>query len=92
MGFPRQKYWSGLPFLSPRDLSNLGIEPASPTLTGGFFTTEPETQTMVLSYSILDMLRQVMLNFMYFSSFHSSPSALLPSLPSFFLNLVILPS
>ena len=27
MGFSRQEYWSGLPFLSPRDLSNPGIEP-----------------------------------------------------------------
>ena len=32
MGFPRQKYWSGLPFLSPEDLSNPGIEPLSPAL------------------------------------------------------------
>ena len=30
MGFPRQEYWSGLPFLSPGALSNPGIEPASP--------------------------------------------------------------
>ena len=32
MGFPRPKYWSGLPFLSPGDLPNPGIEPGSPTL------------------------------------------------------------
>ena len=32
MGFPRQKYWSGLPFPSPRDLSNSGIKPESPAL------------------------------------------------------------
>ena len=32
MEFPRQKYWSGLPFSSPGDLPDLGIEPASPTL------------------------------------------------------------
>ena len=31
-GFPRQKYWSGLPFPSPGDLPNPGIEPASPAL------------------------------------------------------------
>ena len=41
MGFPRQEYWSGLPFPSPRDLPDPGIEPASPALAGGFFTTEP---------------------------------------------------
>ena len=41
MGFPRQKYWSGLPFPTPRDLPDPGMEPASPALTGGLFTTEP---------------------------------------------------
>ena len=30
MGFPRQEYWSGLPFPPPGDLPNPGIEPASP--------------------------------------------------------------
>ena len=30
MAFPSQEYWSGLPFPSPGDLSNLGIEPTSP--------------------------------------------------------------
>ena len=32
MGFSRQEYWSGLPFPSPRDLPNPGIEPESPAL------------------------------------------------------------
>ena len=32
MGFPKQKYWSGLLFPSPGDLLNPGIEPASPEL------------------------------------------------------------
>ena len=32
MGFPRWEYWSGLPFPSPGDLPDLGIEPASPAL------------------------------------------------------------
>ena len=41
MRFPRQEYWSGLPFPSPGDLTDPGIEPASPALEGGFFTTEP---------------------------------------------------
>ena len=40
MGFSRQEYWSGLPFPSAEDLPNPGIEPASPELAGGFFTTE----------------------------------------------------
>ena len=38
MEFPWQEYWSGLPFPSPGDLPNPGIEPRSPSLTGGFFT------------------------------------------------------
>ena len=38
MGFPRQEYWSGLPFPSPGDLPDPGFEPA---LTGRFFITEP---------------------------------------------------
>ena len=37
----RQEYGSGLPFPSPGDLPDPGIEPKSPALTGGFFTTEP---------------------------------------------------
>ena len=41
MGFPRLEYWSGLPFPSPRDLPDPGIEPVSPALAGGFSTTEP---------------------------------------------------
>ena len=32
MGFPRQDYWSGLPFPPPEDLSDLRIEPESPAL------------------------------------------------------------
>ena len=44
MGFPRQEYWSGVPFLFPGDLPDPGIEPmspVSPALAGGFFTTKP---------------------------------------------------
>ena len=35
-----QEHWSELLFLSPGDLSNPGIRPASPALAGRFFTTE----------------------------------------------------
>ena len=41
MGFPRQKYWTGLPFASSGDLHDPDIEPPSPILAGGFFTIEP---------------------------------------------------
>ena len=41
MGFPRQEYWSGLPFLPSGDLTDPGIELLSPVLAGGFLTTLP---------------------------------------------------
>ena len=40
MGFSRQEYWSGLPFPSPGDLPNPGIEPGSPALQADFLLTE----------------------------------------------------
>ena len=42
--FSKQEYWSGLLFPTPGDLPNPGIKSmslASPSLAGGFFTTEP---------------------------------------------------
>ena len=48
MGFPRQEYFSGLPFPSPRDLPNPGIKPESPALAGKFFTTEPAGKPQAL--------------------------------------------
>ena len=41
MGFSRQEYWSGLPFPSPEDLLNPGIEPRSPSLQADALTSEP---------------------------------------------------
>ena len=44
MEFSRQEFWNGLPFLTPGDLPDLGIERASlasPALAGTFFTTVP---------------------------------------------------
>ena len=41
MGFSRQEYWSGLPFLSPGDFPNPGIEPGSPALQADALTSEP---------------------------------------------------
>ena len=49
MGFSRQEYWNGLPFLPPGDLPNPGIEPESlpsPALTSRFsttWTTDPQS-------------------------------------------------
>ena len=41
MGFFRQEYWSGLPFPSPGDLPNSGIEPGSPTLQTDALPSKP---------------------------------------------------
>ena len=38
MGLSRTEYWSGVPFPSPEDLPNPGIELVSPVLAGMFFT------------------------------------------------------
>ena len=40
MGFPRQEYWSGLPFPSLGDIPDPGIKPVFPALVGMFFTAE----------------------------------------------------
>ena len=41
MGFPKKEYWSGLPFLSPGDLPDPGIEPGSPASEADALTSEP---------------------------------------------------
>ena len=49
--FSRQEYWGGLPFSSPGDLPNPGIEPPSPespALAGRLFTTEPPRKSYPL--------------------------------------------
>ena len=44
MGFSRQEYWSGLPFPSPGDLPNPGIEPRSPVLQADASPSKPLLQ------------------------------------------------
>ena len=41
MEFSRQEHWSGLPFPSPGDLPDPGIEPGSPTLRAEALPSEP---------------------------------------------------
>ena len=54
MGFSRQEYWSGLPFPSPGDLSDPGIEPGSPALEADALTSEPPGKSvgLALSYAV----------------------------------------
>ena len=63
MGFPRQEYWTGLPFHSPWNLSDGVIEylsPASSALSGGFFTNEALGKPL-LSYQSVQLLSRVQL-------------------------------
>ena len=52
VGFSRQEYWSGLPFPSPGDLPDPGIEPRSPTFIGRHFNlwATREAPTIILPY------------------------------------------
>ena len=55
MGFLRQEYWSELPFPSSGDVPDPGMEPASPALTGRFFTAEPASQYMTTNNGFLQV-------------------------------------
>ena len=48
MGYPGQEYWNGLPFPSPGDLPDPGIEPWSPTLQADALPSEPPGKPMGL--------------------------------------------
>ena len=50
MGFSRSEYWSGLPFPSPGDLSDPGVEPGSPALQADSLPTEPPGKPSHLHY------------------------------------------
>ena len=55
MGILQQEYWSRLPFPSPGDLPDPGMEPASPTspaLAGVFFTTSTTWEAWVFCYML----------------------------------------
>ena len=61
MGFPRQKYWSGLPFPPPGELPNPGIEPmspASPALQVSSFTTKPASFLLQMKMSLFHKISQ----------------------------------
>ena len=47
MGFFGQEYWSGLPFPSPGDLPEPGIEPGSPALQADSLPFEPPGKYLV---------------------------------------------
>jgi len=52
MGFSRQECWSGLPFASPGDLPNPGIEPRSPALQADSLLPEPPGKLTLIGAKI----------------------------------------
>ena len=78
MVFPKQKYWSGLPFPTPGDHLNPGIKPvslASPAFTGGFFTTAPPGKPSVAC----SVLNKYLLNKWLWSGSVAVSSKVLPT-------------
>ena len=59
MGFSRQEYWSGVPFPSPGDLPNPGIEPRSPALQADALTSEPPGKPVKCSVSLISGKMQI---------------------------------
>ena len=49
LGFSRQEHWSGLPFPSPGDLPDPGIEPGSPALQADALPSEPPGKLYLLA-------------------------------------------
>ena len=67
MKFSRQEYWSGLPFPTPGDLLDSGIEPmslASPALAGRFFTTSATWEAQVY-YIVKVYVIYIYMNMLY---------------------------
>ena len=56
MRFSRQEYWSGLPFPSPVDLPDPGIEPWSPALQADSFPTELQGKPLTILHKIIYLL------------------------------------
>ena len=61
MEFSRPEYWSGLPFPSPGDLPNQGIEPRPPTLQADSLPAEPQGKPKVTGVCSLSILERIFL-------------------------------
>ena len=102
MGFSRQEYWSGLPYLPPGDLPNPGIKPRSPTLQVDSLLSETPGKLKNTGVGSLSLLQGVFLTqelkqglllcrwVLYQLSYQGSPTGLGEQLvsPAPFLYLV----
>ena len=68
MGFSRQEYWRGLPFPSPRDLRDIGIEPRSPAFQADALTAEPPGKP----HPFFNLVVIILFVFLLFKVFHSN--------------------
>ena len=59
MGFSRQEYWCRLPFPSPGDLPDPGIEPRSPTLQADSLPAEPQGKPKNTGLGSLSLLQRI---------------------------------
>ena len=77
MGFSRQECWSGLPFPSPGDLPNTGIEPGSPALQAEALPSEPpgEPNSQMTNTNFQDILHDSLT----YRGCHPSVIGLLPA-------------
>ena len=63
MGFSRQEYWSGLPFPSPGDLPNPGIQPGCPASQSDSLLSEPPGKISNISVCVYNQSTVHCLNF-----------------------------
>ena len=68
MGFSRQEYWSGLPFPSPEDLPDPGIEPRSPALQADALTWGGRPIIMTSLFKLLIAYMGLFLSFFFLAS------------------------
>ena len=65
LGFSRQEYWSGVPFLSPGDLPDPGIEPGSPAFQADALSSEPRRVIMKIKLSLLFSIVSALKSFFF---------------------------
>ena len=71
MGFPRQKYWSGLPWPLPGHLPDPGIEPmslGSLALEGGFFTLSATGKALFYTSNVLNAMQVLTVTHLTFAT------------------------
>ena len=89
MAFPKQEYWSRLPFPLPRHLPDPGVKLTSPELAGRFFTTEPTIRetSLVFQASISSLLMQVIIILLWILN---SPIFILFKYSNYFYNYMFI--